>query len=85
VRSKDIYETHTSGTPDAPPFYSPFASLDRTRTALTYAMDTVSATDYKVKDSFNSVDGHTMIVEVLTGGLILDVDFTVDSMINPFS
>ena len=52
---------------------------------MTYAMDTASATDYKVKDSFNSVDGHTMIVEVLTGGLILDVDFTVDSMINPFS
>lgn len=80
-----MYETHSSRSPGAPPFYSPFASLDRTRAALTYAMDTASSTDYKVKDNFNSVDGETMIVEVITGGTILDVDFTVDSMMNPYS
>jgi hypothetical protein len=48
-------------------------------------MDTASSTDYKVKDNFNSVDGETMIIEVITGGTILDVDFTVDSMMNPYS
>jgi hypothetical protein len=48
-------------------------------------MDAASSTDYKVQDGFNDANGNTMIIEVVTGGAILDIDFTIDSMMNPFS
>ena len=51
---------------------------------MTYNMDAASSADYKVKDGFNDASGETLIVEVVTGNQI-DIDFTVESMMNPFS